>query len=372
MKKSLSTLVLLVILVISGCNPAEVPGVDRALAQDEHGYLGMQWILHINDYLPNRLPFSDRELESAEWIRQTLLEMGFDENQVEVQTFSYYDETSSWWCADTSSRLMRTYELLGYYAGLERLVYSQNIILTIPGYSAKTIIIGAHYDSVGNPGISDNAGGIALLLENAYRMRDIDHYYTLQYVFFGAEEIGLIGAFYFTDQMSQDEIDNLVLMINADVLMDGPELIYAVAYFDELPLFPNNLLNAGYVLSHGITPLHNSLTSEIDQIASRVNRQYNTELISLPHGIRLASDQLAFLQFGIPVLVFYGSHPVDHPELAPDEALITDIFIGDVLHSERDCLDFIMENHPGRIERALNQFGVFLEEIVSYEFVLSD
>jgi len=371
MKKLLSILVFLAVLTLSSCAHPEIPGIDRPLAQNEHGYLGMQWLRHINDYLPSRLPFSDRELEAAEWIRETLLEMGFDRNQIEMQTFSYHDDTTSWWGGNTT-RMVAGYELLGFYNELELLYYSQNVILTIPGYSTETIIIGAHYDSVGFPGISDNAGGIVLLLENAYRTRDIKPYYTLQYVFFGAEEVGLIGSFHFADMMSQEEIDNLLLMINADSMMDGPDLIYAIAYFDELPPIPSDILRPeDDPLRLGIMPSQNSFTGSVERIAARIRRHYNTELISMPHAITLGTDHVSFFQFATPAMVFYSTHLVNYPEVAPDDAriIIPDMFIGDVWHTERDCLDFIMANHPGRIERALNQFGVFLEEVVSGELV---
>jgi len=331
------------------------------VASGEHGYLAVQWIEHMNDYLPNRLAFSDRELETAEWLVETLLEMGFDESQVEMQTFSYDGETSSWW--GNATMMIQMYESMGDYDGLERIDYSQNVILTIPGRSTETIIMGAHYDGVGNPGMSDNAGGTVLLLENAYRMRDIDHYYTLQYVFFGAEEVGLIGAFHFVDHMTQEEIDNLILMINADVIMDGPNLVYSIGYIDKMPAYPMDLLWELPDISQ------NALSEQVKETADQLNAEQNTELISKPSAINTPSDQLAFIQFGIPVMIFYSTHPVDYPELAPDDAWITDLFIGDVLHTDRDCLDYLVANHPGRVERALHEFGLFLEELASSEFV---
>ena len=372
MKKILSILLLLIVFIIQGCTRPQDAPTDRLseetteqlgsdvsqggghifnVTPNDHGYLAMQWIRHMNDYLPNRLAFSDRELEAAEWIAETLIDMGFDEDQVEIQTFSIDVETSSWWGEATWT--VEWFESLGYYEGLELLGYSQNVILTIPGRSEQTIVIGAHYDGVDNPGISDNAGGTVLLLENAYRMQNVDHYYTLQYVFFGAEEVGLIGAFYFVDNMTQEEIDNLVLMVNADVIMDGPDLVYSVGYIEALPLSPIDILWE----TPGIS--QNSLTEQVDEIAEHLNEQHNTRLISKPHGITLPSDHLAFVPFEIPVMVFYATHPVEYPEA----------FIGDVYHSERDCLDYMMANHPGRVERALHHFGRFLEEVVSSEFV---
>jgi len=374
MKKILVMLMLFGIIVFNGCENEGAGNVQEydsqveqydlldedlplvglrgfAVAPGDHGYLGVGWIEHMNDYLPNRLAFSDRELETAEWLVETLLEMGFDENQIEMQTFGFDTPTSSWW--GDASWTVEWFEEMGYYDGLERIDYSQNVILTIPGRSEETIIIGAHYDGVDNPGISDNASGTVLLLENAYRMQNVDHYYTLQYIFFGAEEVGLIGAFYFVDNMTQEEIDNLVMMINADVLMDGSDLIYAVGYIDNtLPSEPGDILWE--------TPeiLQNSLSEQVKEIANQLNAGSGMELISKPHAITLPSDQLAFTQFGIPVMVFYATQPVQYPE----------IMDGDVLHTEFDCLDFLVENHPRRVERALQQFGVFLEEVVSSNF----
>ena len=316
-----------------------------------HGYLAVQWLEHMNDDLPNRLAFSDCELATAEWIAETLIKMGFDEEQVEIQPFAYEAPTTSWW--DDATMMIEWHEAMGYYDGLERLDESQNVILTLPGKSAETIIIGAHYDSVGYPGISDNASGTVLLLENAYLMRDVDHYYTLQYVFFGAEEVGLIGAFYFVYHMTQEDIDNLVLMINADVILDGPELIYAVAYMEQLPASPMDLLWESPTYSQ------NALTAQIEELANWLNAEYQTELISRPHAIVVPTDQLAFLQLGIPVMVFYATHPVQYPN----------VFSGDVLHTADDDLDVIMSRFPGRIERSLSSFGRFLEEVVRSEFV---
>ena len=350
MKKLLLLLVLLVAL--SGCtlfsDDSEIRSFD--ISSDEHGYFAVQWLEYINDYLPNRLAFSDRELEAAAWIVDTLLAMGFDDSQIEMQTFRYDTPTSSWW--GEASWMIDWFQDAGYYEGLEFINYSQNVILTLPGRSDETIIIGAHYDGMANPGASDNGSGTVLLLENAYRMQQVDHYYTLQYVFFGAEEVGLIGSFYFADNMTPEEAQQLVLMINADVIMYGPDLIYAIGYIERLPdEWPMDILWETPDISQ------NETSEYIKTLAEQLGAERGTELISKPHALTLPSDQLAFISFGIPVMVFYATHPVTYPET----------FVGDVLHTPDDNLDFLMENHPGRVARALYEFGLFLEAVVSSE-----
>jgi hypothetical protein len=321
------------------------------VASGEHGYLAMGFIQHMNDVLPFRLPFTTRELESANWIVDTLLDMGFDQSQIEVQTFRYDVQTSSWW--GNAMWAMEWFAEQGYFDGLERIDYSQNVILTIPGRSQETIVIGAHYDTVNNPGISDNAAGVALLLESAYRMQNKDHYYTLQYIFFGAEEVGLIGAFYFVDSLSATEVYNLALMINADVIIEGPIFVYALGYVYQLPEWPMEILWGGGQIP---TIYHCSLTMAIDDFANALIYD-DIHLVAIPEAIFSPSDHLAFIEFGIPILYFYGTYPPQYPEL----------FVRNILHTPDDNLDFIMADAPGRIEEGLRTFGRFLDAILMME-----
>ena len=111
---------------------------------------------------------------------------------------------------------------------------SQNIILTVPGLSDEAIVVGAHYDSVLYPGASDNASGVALLLESAQRMLNIDNYHTIVYVFFGGEEVGLVGSTYYVSSLSEQDHDNILFMVNADVLIEGPYLVYGTGGMPEI------------------------------------------------------------------------------------------------------------------------------------------
>ena len=43
-------------------------------------------------------------------------------------------------------------------------------------------------------------------------------------------------------------------------------------------------------------------------------------------------------------------------------------FIGDVFHSAYDDLNFMIEMFPGRIERALQTYSIFLERILLTNF----
>jgi len=327
-----------------------------------HGYFAYRHLEFMQDNLPNRLPFTYRELETAEWIVSELLEMGFSEDDIEMPEFAVADieieslaETVGIEFHQLVDGQFANYEAVGYLADQIMRDYSQNVILTLPGESEQVIIVGAHYDSPGQVSISDNAAGVALLLESAYRMREVDHYYTIQYVFFGAEEAGLVGALHFTLSLTDEELDNIVLMINADVILDGPDLIYATGYINP----PEDDFERGIgtivMLIGNREEVHNNdITRNIDEIANDLNSDYDLELIAKPSGVFAASDHLAFLELGLPILAFYATHPAEYPV----------IFSGEVFHSAYDDLHIMNEMFPGRIERALQSYSLFLEQIL--------
>jgi|GEM_PF-1613654 len=292
-----------------------------------HGYLSERFIEHLNDYLPNRVSFSYRELETAQWIVEQLKAMGYEAESVEIQEFSLE-------AGHLSTRVQSP--LRSFYTGSAILRdYSQNVILHLPGRSNQKIIVGAHYDSFYYPGASDNASGVGLLLESAMRMRYRDNYFTLVYVFFGAEEVGLIGAYYYLYNLSDEERDNIVLMISADCLFDGAYMVYAAAYD----------ANGRYGT--------NTMTESIDQIARRLNTEHNTALTGSPRGVNVVSDHLPFLVDGHTVMVLFSADIIEGGR-----------FRMRVFHSDRDDIHYINNRWPGRIQASLRSFSMLLEEVL--------
>ena len=103
-----------------------------------------------------------------------------------------------------------------------------NIVGAIGGaeVNAGTLIIGAHYDSVGipltdgeafAPGANDNGSGVAALLELARVMSAEQYRATIMFVFFSAEEFNRQGSIHFAAWVQDKNIDVLG-MINVDTI----------------------------------------------------------------------------------------------------------------------------------------------------------
>lgn len=131
---------------------------------------------------------------------------------------------------------------LGYTPILQPFTYdfgsssltSYNIIAERQGTSDKHIILGAHYDTAPSSatldrsaleGTNDNASGVGVLLELAERQA-LDPTVTSKFVFFGAEEIGLVGSEFYANSLTAAEIANSLFMLNLDSLVFGDYMYF--------------------------------------------------------------------------------------------------------------------------------------------------
>ena len=119
---------------------------------------------------------------------------------------------------DNIEYLMQSY---GLTVALEPFTYNSttyyNVVGTKTGtvYPAQEYIIGAHFDSVDNPGADDDASGVALVLEAARIITQYPSDYTIRFIAFDREEQGLYGSnAYVNDHIG----DDIRAMLQADMV----------------------------------------------------------------------------------------------------------------------------------------------------------
>jgi Zn-dependent M28 family amino/carboxypeptidase len=97
---------------------------------------------------------------------------------------------------------------------------TSNVIAeTREGDPDNVIVVGAHLDSVGvGPGINDNGSGSAGILEIAEQLRKVKPRNKIRFVWFGAEEHGLLGSEAYVDSLPQSERDKIAAMLNFDMI----------------------------------------------------------------------------------------------------------------------------------------------------------
>ena len=90
------------------------------------------------------------------------------------------------------------------------------------GVEPKVVVLGGHYDTVPDiPGANDNGAGIATLMTIARELEGSSHPYTLRFIAFGSEELGLRGSQFYLSPLGLEEKLNIEMMLNFDALGTG-------------------------------------------------------------------------------------------------------------------------------------------------------
>jgi Zn-dependent M28 family amino/carboxypeptidase len=153
------------------------------------------------------------------------------------------------------------------------------------GDAANLVVVGAHLDSVlDGPGINDNGSGSAVILETAEQLAGTRPRNRLRFVWWGAEELGLLGSRHYVDALSASARRHHALYLNLDMV--GSANFVPFVYDGDAASAGN-----GVRVPAGSAAIERVLTR---YFASR----------RLPYrqtGIGAASDHFPFAQAGIPV-----------------------------------------------------------------------
>ena len=92
---------------------------------------------------------------------------------------------------------------------------------TATGDPDRVVVVGAHLDSrLEGPGINDNGSGSATILEIAevFAAQDRTARNKLRFMWYGAEELNLLGSGFYVNDLSQAEQDQIMAMVNFDMV----------------------------------------------------------------------------------------------------------------------------------------------------------
>jgi hypothetical protein len=195
-----------------------------------------------------------------------------------------------------------------------------NVVAVIPGRDAaragEYIALGAHYDHVGiGPvvagdsiynGADDNASGTAALLQVAQYLGRLPQERrparSVLFVWFTAEEVGLLGSEHFTDHPTVER-ERIVAHVNLDMVgRNHPDSLFVVG---------SRRLSTEY---------GDTVAAVNDRLPEPFILDYGYDVPGHPEMIYCRSDHWSFARYGIPIVFFTtGLHedyhqPSDTPE----------------------------------------------------------
>jgi hypothetical protein len=79
------------------------------------------------------------------------------------------------------------------------------------------VVVDAHLDAIYGAGMLDNASGSATILNVAEQMKKVHPKNKLRFIWFGGEELGLLGSDYYVHNLTTEELSHISYDLDADV-----------------------------------------------------------------------------------------------------------------------------------------------------------
>jgi Zn-dependent M28 family amino/carboxypeptidase len=122
------------------------------------------------------------------------------------------------------------------------------------GDKNHVLVVDAHLDAIYGAGILDNATGSAAILDIAQKMKNVTPRNKLRFIWFGGEELGLLGSEYYVNNLTKTEASHIGYDLDADVF-GTPNYIIGILdpaapdFFSRMvpATFPNRVYKASQV-----------------------------------------------------------------------------------------------------------------------------
>lgn len=298
MKKTFIGILPLLILILTLYAPVLANQSGLQIPEQITGDSAYYHVYYLSEEIGVRVTGTPAEIEARDYVAEQFESMGYD---VEIQPFSF-------------TRRGVVYE-------------SANVIATKQGKFDQTVIVGAHYDSVNervcedigetSAGAGDNASGVGVMLEVAEVLSKYKTLGTTKFIAFGGEEMGLWGSRFYAEQMTEEDIDNTVTMIDLDSVGVG-DFFYVYSGLDDNPGWARDLaLTIGQRIGYD---LRTSPGSEYFEEGTTGDW----------------SDHVPFRHLGIPIAYFEWMNW----DIEPDGGIETEEY-GWVMHTCRDNMNFV-------------------------------
>ncbi len=86
------------------------------------------------------------------------------------------------------------------------------------GDKNHVLVVDAHLDAIYGAGMLDNASGSATILDIAQKMKNVTPLNKLRFIWFGGEELGLLGSIFYVNNLTSSELSHIGYDLDADVM----------------------------------------------------------------------------------------------------------------------------------------------------------
>lgn len=190
-------------------------------------------------------------------------------------------ETGTTAQANALQWLVSKYQSWGYTAIEQQQISvfgqtSYNLIVTKTGtlYPDQFIVIDGHYDTINGVGANDNGSGTAVLLEVGRILKDIPTEYSIKFIHFAGEELGLIGSYQYVENIAVPQNLDIKLILNIDQVGGVAGDINDTITCERDEDWPNSNNNESSVVTNQLATLMGLYSNLNTQISNAYSSDY--------------------------------------------------------------------------------------------------
>jgi Zn-dependent M28 family amino/carboxypeptidase len=176
-----------------------------------------------------------------------------------------------------------------------------NVVCVLPGTSDKTIIVGANFDHspAGDGGVIDNWSSVSLLPSLYQSIAFVPRLHTYVFIGFADQEKGAVGAQYYAQHLTKEQVGSTSAMVDMEMLGLGPAEIWASHSDDHLIgqlLYVAHLLDSSIVGTNLDQFTHSDSEGFAKRKIPRITIHTLTQEVWDAHIIHTPKDNLSVIQ----------------------------------------------------------------------------
>jgi hypothetical protein len=153
------------------------------------------------------------------------------------------------------------------------------------------LVVDAHLDAIYGAGMLDNASGSATVLDIAQMMKNVTPRNKLRFIWFGGEELGLLGSSYYLNDLTSEDLSHIAFDLDADVTATPNYLIGVLDPSGSNPFdrgtntasaFPNRVYEPSTVARDEAVSYLNSLGLNHEFVSPAGTDAYNFNVMGIP------------------------------------------------------------------------------------------
>ena len=165
-----------------------------------------------------------------------------------------------------------------------------NVIAESPGGDPNhVVVVDAHLDAIYGAGMLDNGSGSVTILDIAQMMKNVNPTNKLRFIWFGGEELGLLGSSAYVNSLSSNDLSHIGYDLDADVTAT-PNYIIGVLdpaapdFFGGTvtTTFPNRVYKASTLARDQAVGYFDSVGRNHEFLSPTGTDAYNFNLVGIP------------------------------------------------------------------------------------------